>query len=145
MANRENPFRGARFEEVVQAFFRAKGLQLQQGFQLQVGVGTLRRQHKFDLGCPTPPTLVECKNHTWTEGGNAPSAKLTVWNEAMLYFLAIPSGYRRILAVVQSLRNGESLAEHYVRRFAHLVPTGVEIWELAPDGITGRQVHPAGS
>ena len=86
-------------------------------------------QHKFDLGSESPPVLVECKAHTWTSGGNSPSAKLTVWNEAMHYFQCAPKGYRKILFVLRDERNAETLAEHYLRRYGHLVPDDVEVWE----------------
>jgi hypothetical protein len=48
----------------------------------------------------------------------------------------------KILAVMVSTRHGESVADHYVKRFRHLVPPGVEIWEVSSDGSSGRQVFP---
>ena len=97
------------------------------------------------LGGPTDstwdPTHRLCLLSTWTGGGNAPSAKLSVWNEAMLYFMVAPPHYRKILVALDDRRGLELLAAHYVKRFAHLVPTGVEIWELASDGRDGRLVH----
>ncbi|MBI3304034.1 MAG: hypothetical protein HYZ72_18365 [Deltaproteobacteria bacterium] len=141
MANADNPLKGAKFEDVVREFFLREGLALDSHFSVDVGVSSLRKPRKFDLGCAEPPTLIECKSHTWTEGGNAPSAKLSVWNEAMLYFLAAPTQYRKILAALQHSRGGESLAEHYVKRLPHLVPRGVEIWEVSLDGKFGRCVY----
>ena len=119
------------------------GLNLEKGHSVDVGAGSLKKARRFDLVSSIPPTLVECKSHTWTEGGNAPSAKLSVWNEAMLYFLVAPQGYRMILAVLAHGAQGESLADHYVKRFQHLVPPGVEIWEVASDGSSGRHVFTA--
>jgi hypothetical protein len=60
-----------------------------------------------------------------------PSAKMTVWNEAMYYFVCAPSGYRKILFVLRDLRstNKEALADYYVRTYGHLIPSDVEIWE----------------
>ncbi|HXL34331.1 MAG TPA: hypothetical protein VN953_05395 [Gemmatimonadales bacterium] len=106
-----------------------------------VGTGKAKKDHKFDLGSESPPVLVECKCHTWTEGGNAPSAKLTVWNEAMLYFACAPLKYRKLLVVQRSLRGPETLAEHYLKRYRHLVPGGVELWEF--DSVTrqGRLLY----
>jgi hypothetical protein len=141
MANSDNPARGAAFEQAVGAFFqRHSRLKLTPNFVVQVGVASKRRPRKFDLGSTKPRVLVECKRHTWTKGGNAPSAKLTCWNEAMYFFSTAPASYRRILAVCKSLRKGQSLAEHYVGRFDHLVPRNVEIWEIDPDSGTGRRV-----
>ena len=142
MANKDNPSRGSKFEGLVQQFFGRHGVTLQRNFSVDVGVGSERRPRKFDLGSSRPPVLVECKRHTWTEGGNAPSAKLTVWNEAMYFFAVAPPKYRKILAVLRHLRGGESLAQHYVRRFSHMIPRGVEIWELGHDGTSGRRVYP---
>jgi hypothetical protein len=39
-----------------------------------------KKIRNFDLGSSTPAILVECKSHTWTQSGNIPSARLTVWN-----------------------------------------------------------------
>ena len=78
LANRDNPGKGAQFEKDARDFFHQLGLDLQRGFAVDVGISSLKRSHKFDLGSVTPPVLVECKRHTWTKGGNAPSAKLTV-------------------------------------------------------------------
>lgn len=141
MANADNPAKGSKFEDIVRGFFSRNGLSLERNFSVEVGVSNLRKPHKFDLGCAGPPTLVECKSHAWTEGGNAPSAKLSVWNEAMFYFLAAPSQYRKIFASLQDSRGAETLAEHYVRRFRHLVPRGVEIWEVSANGTFGRCVY----
>ncbi len=141
MSNADNPGRGRKFEEFVLDCFAGRGLHLRQDYSVHIGVASERKPKKFDLGCDDPATIVECKRHTWTSGGNAPSAKLTVWNEAMLIFLAAPVEYRKILAVLRHLRGGESLADHYVKRFSHLVPSGVEIWEFDQDTGASRSVY----
>jgi hypothetical protein len=136
--NADNVQTGRAFEELVRVFFGLKGLALQPKIKVFVGAGTKKKPHNFDLGCNQPPVLVECKCHVWTEGGNTPSAKLTIWNEAMLYFAATPSDYRKILVVRKSTRGAETLAEHYVKRFGHLIPSDVELWELDPISRQGR-------
>jgi hypothetical protein len=90
----------------------------------------MKKPHKFDLGSEVPPVLVECKAHTWTEGGNSPSAKLSVWNEAMYYFVAAPTHFRKILFVLKSVRGNQTLAQYYIGRYEHLISAGVEIWEF---------------
>lgn len=132
MANRDNPRKGSEFEKLARRFFHSRGLNLQRGFAVDVGIANLKRPHKFDLGCADPPVLVECKSHTWTKGGNSPSGKLSVWNEAMYYFVVAPAHFRKVLFVLRSIRKGESLGQHYVKRFRHLIPEGVEIWEFDP-------------
>ncbi|MEE8471499.1 MAG: hypothetical protein V3S51_09240 [Dehalococcoidia bacterium] len=140
MANKDNPRKGRDFEKDAHRLFESQGIRLQRNFTVDIGVATVRRPHKFDLGAIQPPLLVECKSHTWTGGGNAPAAKLSVWNEAMLYFLAAPADYRKILFVLESVRNGESLAHYYVRRYGHLIPEGVEIWEFSAETSTASEV-----
>lgn len=122
---------GRTFEELARGFLSTHGLRLQINFTIEVGVGTVRKSHAFDLGSDEPKVLVECKSHRWTAGGNVPSAKLTVWNEAMYYFHVAPDSYRKIMFVLRDLRHGdgESLAHYYLRTYAHLVPAGIEFWE----------------
>ena len=123
---------GRDFELVAQRVLAQQlGLHLQLSHIVPVGMGTTMKPHAFDLGCAAQRCLVECKSHRWTTGHNIPSAKLTVWNEAMFYFLASPSDYRKILFVLRDLRRGigESLATYYLRTSGHMVPSGVEIWE----------------
>ena len=75
--------------------------------------------------------LVECKSHRWTTGGNVPSAKVTVWNEAMYFFHLAPMQYEKVLFVLRHFdaRRRESLAEYYVRNYGHLIPNDVKILE----------------
>jgi hypothetical protein len=131
---------GADFENAASAALAGLKINVEQDFSVPVGVGRLRKKHKFDLGGADPPILVECKSHRWTTGGNAPSAKLTVWNEAMYYFAIAPIGFRKILFVLRdfSEQRGLTLAEHYLSRFLHLVPEDVEIWEYDEDHETIR-------
>ena len=121
---------GQDFEIAAQDYFRKKGISLQRGHSVQIGVSR-RKNRKFDLGSDDPPVLVECKSHTWTSSGNVPSAKITVWNEAMYLFLLAPMRFQKVLFVLRDFNEGrsESLAEYYVRNYSHLIPDNVEIWE----------------
>ena len=125
------------FESTAAQCLAAKGVVVRPRFSVPVGVGLLKKPHMFDFGSEDPPVLVECKSHRWTAGDNAPSAKLTVWNEAMYYFAIAPSGFRRIFLVLRNFseRCRLTLAEYYLHRYSHLVPDGVEFWEL--DDTTG--------
>jgi hypothetical protein len=78
------------------------------------------------------------------EGGNAPSAKMAVWNEAMYYFSLVPDDYRKMLFVLLSRFDpeGETLLEYYIRRFSHLISRGVEIWEYDQATNTAKQMYP---
>lgn len=135
---------GQVFEACAQRFFAERGLQLQCKLSVAVGVSEATKPHAFDLGSNDPKVLVECKSHRWTSSGNIPSAKLTVWNEAMFYFHVAPSGYRRIMFVLKDLRHGsgESLVHYYLRTYGHLVPDGVEFWEYSESARTAERVGP---
>jgi hypothetical protein len=124
-----NAHAGNDFEQIAQLFFAERDIPLTRNFIVPVGVGSQKKGHRFDLGTENPATLIECKSHTWTQGGNMPSAKLTVWNEAMYYFHLAPEHYRKIFFVLKHLRREVSLATYYVANYQHLMPADVEIWE----------------
>ena len=121
---------GRDFEAAAQDYFRKMGISLRKDHSVQIGLSS-QKDRKFDLGSDDPPVLVECKSHTWTSGGNVPSAKMTVWNEAMYLFLLAPKCFQKILFVLRDFNEERnvSLAEYYVRNYSHLIPDDVEIWE----------------
>jgi hypothetical protein len=137
-----NPQVGRDFEAEAQAFFASKGLRLKPRIAVQIGINGQKR-HNFDLGDEKGKVLVECKAHTWTVGGNVPSAKLTAWNQAMFFFHAAPSSYRKILFVLRdfSERRNETLGEYYVRTNPHLIPAEVEIWEFDEGRRTAKKIR----
>ena len=125
---------GRDFEEAAIGVLAECGVKVRKKYSVEVGVSNFKKHHEFDLGADHPPTIVECKSHRWTKGGNVPSAKLTIWNEAMYYFACSPSKFRKIFFVLRDVREkrgkSESLAEYYIRIYYHLIPSGVEIWEF---------------
>lgn len=122
---------GRDFESVAKEYFRQQGTSLGSNYSVPVGVSSEKKNRQFDLGSGEPAILVECKSHRWTTGGNVPSAKITVWNEAMYYFHLAPRHFRKVLFVLRdfSEKRGETLAAYYARNYGHLVPPGVEILE----------------
>lgn len=123
---------GRDFEEVALKYFEQNNINLNKGAILPVGVNQKKKNHVFDLGNNSSDfekVIVECKSHKWTSGGNVPSAKLTVWNEAMYYFYLAPEEYRKIFFVLKdySEKRGETLGEYYIRTYGHLIPDDVEI------------------
>jgi hypothetical protein len=122
---------GRDFESVAKGYFQQHGMILRADYAVHVGVGKEKKVRQFDLGSIEPPLLVECKSHRWTSGGNVPSAKITVWNEAMYYFHLAPPKYRKVLFVLcdYSQKRGLSLAQYYLRNYRHLIPVDVEILE----------------
>lgn len=122
---------GNRFEDKIKSFFAGQGIDLQRKISIKTGInGT--KFHDFDLGDLSKKILIECKSHKWTEGGNVPSAKLTVWDQAMYYFYSAPKDYRKIFMELKdySSKKHETLAEYYIRTHSHLIPKDVEIWEF---------------
>jgi len=71
-----------------------------------------------------------------------PSAKLTTWDQAMLYFFLAPRSYKKVFAVKRDLNptSGESLASYYIRTHIHVIPDEVEFWELNEDDNTFESV-----
>ena len=133
VGSKSNAHVGRDFELSAQKFFSSEGIHLDLNIKVPIGVSAVKKDHAFDLGCEKEKVLVECKSHKWTApNDNVPSAKLTVWNEAMYYFLVTPPGYRKIMFVLRdySEKRKETLAEYYIRTYTHLIPEGVELWEF---------------
>lgn len=132
---KSNAHVGAEFEREAQGHFAELDMVLTKNFSISIGVHDQKKAHRFDLGSDNPKVLVECKSHKWTSGKNVPSAKMTVWNEAMYYFLLAPKDYRKIFFCLRDFSDEkrETLAEYYVRTHAHLIPSEVEIIEYDQD------------
>jgi len=140
---RSNSHVGRDFERAAKNFFSREGISLNLNVKTPVGVGEIKKDHAFDLGCLNQKVLVECKSHKWTApNDNVPSAKLTVWNEAMYYFLVSPSGFRKVMFVLRdySEKRKETLAEYYIRTYRHLIPEGVELWEYDESTMSAVQL-----
>jgi hypothetical protein len=132
---------GHDFEEKAKVFFSKQGLELKRNIAVDIGING-KKTHVFDLGEPTKKIIVECKSHKWTEGGNVPSAKMTTWNQAMYFFHAAPSIYRKIFFVLRdfSEKKNETLADYYIRTNPHLIPSNVEFWEYdEQEGVAERK------
>ncbi|OXS74017.1 hypothetical protein B1B04_10410 [Lysinibacillus sp. KCTC 33748] len=132
---------GREFEDIALNYFKKNNIHLIKDASLPIGINEVKKNHRFDLG--TSPNvdnkvIVECKSHRWTSGDNVPSAKLTVWNEAMYYFYLAPNGYRKIFFILRdfSVKRNETLGEYYVRTYKHLIPEDVEIMEYDSKGMT---------
>ncbi|GKW13758.1 hypothetical protein PEC301899_40400 [Pectobacterium carotovorum subsp. carotovorum] len=134
---------GFDFELKAKRFFEISGVNLHRNYEVEVGVGLIKKKHRFDLGSYEGKILVECKSHCWTSGNNVPSAKVTIWNEAMYYFYSSPDDYRKIMFVLKDKRSstGETLAQYYIRIYHHLIPTGVEFWEYDEEKFIAEQIY----
>jgi len=133
---------GNDFESLASRYFSQQGIHLNKNYKIRIGIGDTKKEHAFDLGSSDPKMIVECKSHKWTSGKNTPSAKMTVWNEAMYYFAIAPEEYRKVLFVLRDYNKAkrETLAEYYIRTYEHLIPKGVEIWEYDYEPMSGKQI-----
>ena len=57
-------------------------------FQKKVKIGIKAKKDHASI-------IVECKSKTWTESGNAPSAKIKNWSDAMFSFYLAPEKYKK--------------------------------------------------
>jgi hypothetical protein len=134
---------GRSFEDSIKQFWLSQGIELFAMHPIILGTGDKKKNHRFDFGCNMQKILVECKSHRWTEGNNIPSAKLTVWNEAMYYFSLCPPEYRKIFCILRdySIKRQMTLAQYYLQTYEHLIPQSVEFWEFCEDKITATQIY----
>ena len=132
---------GIDFEDLAFSHFSKEIPDLQKEFRIDIGFKE-KKSHKFDLGSSLYSVIIECKSHTWTASGNMPSAKLTTWDQTMLYFSLAPENYRKIMFVKKDIRpkSGESLCNYYMRTHANMIPGGIEFWEADEDADKIRRV-----
>jgi hypothetical protein len=123
---------GADFEIVALLLFEKQGKHLSRNFPLEIGVSKKKKKHCFDLGSSSPKIIIECKSHRWTAGSKVTSAKMTTWNEAMLYFHLAPKDFKKVFFTLHDKRQttGETLVSYYKRTYAHLIPEDVEFLEF---------------
>ena len=55
---------GRDFEDAATAALMDADIHVSRDFEVEVGIATVRKPRKFDLGSNSPPVLVECKSHT---------------------------------------------------------------------------------
>ncbi len=130
IGSKNNASVGSDFEIAIKTLFEKRfHIKLEKQLSVSIGVSKETKPHRFDLGNSNAKVAVECKSHKWTSGGNVPSAKFTVWNEAMYYFSLLPKGFKCYFIVLKDLRGTTSLGEHYRNNFYHLIPPNVTILE----------------
>ena len=132
---------GSKLESNAKEHFDSENIVLKKSFELPLG-HRLKKIHKFDLG--SKAVLVECKAHRWRKDNQVPSAKMTIWNEAMYFFHLSPRGTRKILFVLKhfSPKRKKTLGEYYISRYSHMIPRGTEILEWDPDTDQTRTLWP---
>jgi hypothetical protein len=76
LPNSENPKKGKDFEEKARQIL---GQRYKTKFRKQsINIGNPPKPHNFDLVSDDGTIIVECKNYSWTETGNVPSAKMAL-------------------------------------------------------------------
>lgn len=125
---------GRNFEDIALAYFQNLKFSVKKDYPIQLGFSR-KKQHRFDLGGKDYKgyeVVIECKSHKWTSGNKVPSAKMTVWNEIMLYFSLVSRDIKKVLFVLKdkSPKRQETLAGYYIRTYSHLIPKGVIIMEF---------------
>jgi hypothetical protein len=103
--------------------------------EIKLPIGTPPKPHAFDLVSSDGTLVAECKAFTWTTSAKPPSAKISTLREAIGYLHQLPTGTTRILLMKRdcNVRNGESLADYFVRLNRHFLGT-ITILELAERG-----------
>ncbi len=64
-----------------------------------IPIGRPAKGHRFDLVSEDGRYVGECKNYSWTEGGNVPSAKMGFINEAVFYLSWLPKSASRFVVM----------------------------------------------
>ena len=82
---------GKDFENIILFFLENNGITVEPQTKVEIGINA-KKEHAFDFG--NNSILVECKSQTWTETGNAPSAKIKNWSDAMFSFYLAPKNIK---------------------------------------------------
>lgn len=128
--NSDNTGKGRDFQKLA-AKILADNFKVAFQIEYQIPIGNPPKMHKFDLVSDDLRYVGECKNYSWTEGGNVPSAKMGFINQAVLYLLQLPSNQKRFVVMRRDIdeKHAESLADYYYRTNHHLL-NGVFIIEI---------------
>jgi hypothetical protein len=130
--NSLNPGKGRDFQAVAAKLLTAKlGVSFHLDYPLAIGHPP--KLHKFDFVSEDLRYVGECKNYSWTETGNVPSAKTAFLNEAVLYLSHVPADKIKFLVMRLDRhdRKKETLVEYYLRTYKHLLG-GLTLYEIDP-------------
>ena len=120
------------------------GLHLGVSFEMDhpIAIGNPPKPHKFDLVSSDSRYIGECKNYSWTETANVPSAKMGFINEAIFYLSFVSPGTVRFVVMRRDTHpeRNETLADYYHRTYRHLL-NDVVLFEI---DLEHRQVREIG-
>jgi hypothetical protein len=128
--NSQNPAKGRMFQKK-SAEILSKHFDVDFHLDYPIPIGNPPKDHKFDLVSEDRKIIGECKNYSWTETGNIPSAKMGFTNEAAFYLTFLPKEHTRFIVMRKDnhSKKNESLAEYYFRTNNHLLD-GIMILEI---------------
>lgn len=128
--NSLNPGKGSAFQRQAAVIV---GKHLNAEFQLDypIPIGKPPKAHRLDLVSKNLRFIGECKNYSWTESGNSPSAKMGFINEAILYLSYLPRETVRfiVMRLDRHARRQETLTQYYFRTYRHLLD-GIRLFEV---------------
>lgn len=131
--NAANPARGRLFrDQARKALTKHYGIEFL--IEHPVAIGNPPKEHRFDLASVDSRYVAECKNYSWTETGNIPSAKMAFCNEAVFYLSHVPRDVRKLLIMRKDThpKRRETLAQYYKRINQHLL-NEVAVIEFDPN------------
>ena len=139
--NRLNPAKGHNFQKkAAEILSRHFGVAFDLDYPIPIGDPS--KDHRFDLVSRDLHYVGECKNYSWTESGNVPSAKMGFMNEAVFYLSFLSADIMRFIVMRKDTYHNrkETLAEYYYRTYKHLLK-GVSIIEVDLDKKTLREIN----
>ena len=96
--NRLNTGKGRSFQEQV-AVLLSNHFGVTFRLDYPIPIGNPPKTHRFDLVSTDSRYAGECKNYSWTESGNVPSAKMGFVNEALFSLSLLPSDTFRFVVM----------------------------------------------
>lgn len=138
--NRLNTGKGRSFQKQV-AEILSSYFDIEFRLECPIPIGNPPKEHCFDLVSADLRYVGECKNYSWTESGNVPSAKMGFVNEAVFYLSFLSPETVRFVIMRKDThpRRRESLADYYYRTYRHLL-NGVFIIEVDVGNGTLREI-----
>lgn len=134
--NRLNPGKGRDFQHAAARLLEQR-YRVEFELDRAIAIGDPGKAHRFDFVSKDQRYVGECKNYSWTETGNIPSAKMGFINEAVFYLSFLPSSTVRFVVLRSDScdRRSETLASYYYRTYRHLL-RGVFLVEIHLDAGT---------
>jgi len=120
--NRLNTGKGRSFQlRAAEILSRKFGVKFKMNFA--ISIGNPPKEHQFDLVSEDLRYVGECKNYSWTEGKNVPSAKMAFVNEAVFYLSFLPPDKERFVVMRKDIHptKRESLTSYYYRTYRHVL------------------------